>query len=142
MSKSDLHGEEVTLSSSRILDDSQTDILVAESLVFRCVGTVFEVIIIIGIIWVRPRFYLPVYRIIILNIVRAVVFTIPIVILVCRVARGGFPFRCIDQLGRSTAGVDQEKHDRGQCESLILGGKYRSVPSPVVSEEEDEIVGS
>jgi hypothetical protein len=50
ISKSDLHCKEIASSRGRVLNDPQTDILVAESLIFPCKGIGVIVVIVIGVV--------------------------------------------------------------------------------------------
>jgi hypothetical protein len=143
MSKSDLYSEKVSPSRGGVLNDPKTDILVAESLVLPC-GSIIIIIlvIVVGIVWVGPRLWILICRVIVFDPIRAVISTIPVVILICLFTTGSLPLCRINQLGWPTASVDQEEHDCCKCYALVFGRKYGCVAGPVVGEEEDEVVGS
>jgi hypothetical protein len=50
MSKSDLHCEEIVFSTSRILNDLQTNILITESLIFLCKYIYIIIVVVIRVI--------------------------------------------------------------------------------------------
>jgi hypothetical protein len=96
MSKSNLHCEEIAFSTSRILNNPQTDILITESLVFLCKYIYIVVVVVIRVVWVSPGLWILVDRIIIFNLIRALVSTILAVILVRLLATSSIALCCVN----------------------------------------------
>lgn len=122
------------------MNNPKTDILVAQRLVFSRESIIVKVVIVVGIVRVGLRVWVFIDRIIVLDIIRALVFAVPAIVLRCLFRTRSLPLRRINQLGRSVASVDQEEHNRRKCQTLIFSREYRCISSPVVGEEEDKIV--
>jgi len=115
MSKSDFHCKEIAFSTGRILNNPYTDILITQGLIFLYKRICTLIVVVIRVVWISLGLCILVDRILIFDLIGALVSTIPAVVLIYLLATGRIVLCCVDQFSQPTASVNQEEHDCCKC---------------------------